>query len=165
MNIIPWKNKGKLGSQATDEVADPFRPDFDRMVERFFDEPWGLFSGNAASPGTAPASFLPSLDVSETDDDVLVRAELPGLDPKEIDIQISDDVLTITGEKKSHQERRSENLFHSERRFGQFRRSVRLPSRVDADKVSAAYEAGILTVSLPRSAEARPRRIEVRSDH
>jgi HSP20 family protein len=162
MNIIPWRNKGEAEVESTGVGVTPFRSGFDQLAERFFDEPWGLWPAFGQATGLQPAGFLPSLDVAEGDDEVVVQAELPGLDAEDIDIQVSDDVLTITGEKKARTEQRSKGTFHSERRYGRFRRSVRLPSRIDAGKVSAGYAKGVLTVRLPLAEEARPRRIAVK---
>lgn len=165
MHIIPWRNKTKDAPLPPTETLSPFGADFDRMVESFFGDAWNAWPiGPLAAAGPGESAPLPlALDVSETDEEVLVRAELPGVEAKHIDVTVDDDVLTISAEKSSRAEEREESVFHSERRFGAFRRSVRLPSRVDADRVSAGFEAGILTVRLPRSAEARPRHITVKT--
>ncbi len=158
MNILPRKAKTQQAALAQRPPADVFRSELDRFVERFFGEPFGEtpFAAGWAS------GFTPALDVVESENEVTLRAELPGLDPADIDIQVSGDVLTISGEKRQQSEESKENWYRAERRFGQFRRVLALPSQVDADKVSAEYDRGVLTVHLPRSAEARPRHIQVR---
>jgi HSP20 family protein len=106
-------------------------------------------------------AWAPLLDVSETDDEIQVSAEIPGIDPKEFDISVTGNVLTISGEKKEESEERKGNVFRSERRFGSFRRSITLPDSVDTEKVSADYDRGVLTVHLPKTEKAAAKRIPV----
>jgi HSP20 family protein len=101
------------------------------------------------------------LDVSDSADQIVVRAEVPGVDPKDFDISVSGDVLAICGEKREQSEERRGNVYRSERRFGSFRRSVRLPESVDADKIEAEYDKGVLTIRLSKSEKAVGRRIHV----
>jgi len=97
----------------------------------------------------------PAIDIAEKDKAFEVTAELPGLDAKDIDLQLSDGVLTIKGEKTEEKEERSKDRYVSERRYGSFRRSLQVPASVDADKIEASYKSGVLTVTLPKSAEAQ----------
>lgn len=97
----------------------------------------------------------PAIDIVEKDGAFEVTAELPGLDPKNIELQLSDGVLTIKGEKTEEKEEKTKDRFVSERRYGSFRRSLQVPSSVDSDKIEASYKSGILTVTLPKSAEAK----------
>lgn len=139
--------------------ADPFLT-LHREMNRLFDD----IMGNAASPGEAEGSlFAPRLDVTETDDEVVVCAELPGVDQKDVDVMMSGDVLSIRGEKKVERDERKENRHVSERAYGTFARSVQLPFRADPDGVSAAFEHGVLTIRVPKPAEVRQeaRRIEI----
>ena len=127
-------------------------------LERLFDR---LFDG---LPGFAPDAgdgFDPRLDVREFDDRFEVRAELPGLAPDDVQVELHDDVLSISGEKRSESEGSEGERRYSERRFGAFRRSLRLPFPVDADKVEAVHEHGVVKVVLHKAAEARPRRIQI----
>ncbi len=97
----------------------------------------------------------PAIDIVEKDNAFEVTAELPGLDSKNIDLQISDGVLTIKGEKSEEKEEKTKDRYVSERRYGSFRRSLQVPSSVDADKVEASYKSGVLTITLPKSVEAQ----------
>lgn len=97
----------------------------------------------------------PAVDIVEKDNAFEITAELPGLDAKNIELSLSDDVLTIKGEKKEEKEEKTKDRHVSERRYGSFRRSVQLPSSVDTGKVEANYKSGILTVTLPKTAEAQ----------
>lgn len=102
-------------------------------------------------------AVTPAIDIVEKDDHYEVTAELPGLDAKNIELQLSDDVLTIRGEKKEEKEEKTRDRYVSERRYGSFRRSLQVPASVDAGKIEASYRGGVLTVTLPKSAEARNR--------
>jgi HSP20 family protein len=109
---------------------------------------------------SAPASgWAPALDVFEEDDKVTVQVELAGMKKEDFDISLHDDVLTISGERKA--ESHDGESFRSERFFGSFSRSVTLPSAVKADEVSAKYEDGLLTITLPKAEEAKPKKIQV----
>lgn len=136
---------------------------FDRLtslrdeVNRLFDSNFtgfrrddGLFNG-----------WAPALDVYQDKDHVFVKAELPGLKKEEIQISLHDGVLSISGERKREEETKKGENFRSERFFGRFHRSVALPTAVDANKVNASYKDGILTVTLPKAEEAKPKQIEV----
>ena len=124
-------------------------------VNRLFDFSWpsrdsGLFSG-----------WSPALDVHDDKDSLSVQVELPGVKKDEIDIALHDGVLTVSGERKIERERKEDETFRSERYFGKFRRSVTLPTAVDAGKVKASYKDGILTIDLPKAEEAKPKHIAV----
>lgn len=97
----------------------------------------------------------PAIDIVEKDNAFDLTAELPGLDAKNIALSLADDVLTIKGEKKEEKEEKTNDRYVSERRYGSFRRSIQLPASVDAAKIEANYKSGILTVTLPKSAEAQ----------
>jgi HSP20 family protein len=97
----------------------------------------------------------PAVDIVEKDNAFEMTAELPGLDAKNIELSLSDDVLTIKGEKKEEKEENTKDRYVSERRYGSFRRSVQLPASVDVGKIEATYKSGVLTVMLPKSAEAQ----------
>lgn len=160
MNLLPRKSRSKEPALTRAPSMEAFHGEFERLFQRFFrDDPFGDW------PGGEPAGLLnPALDVVENDQGVTVRVELPGLKPADIDLQVAGDVLVISGEKRQQSEESQESWYRSERRFGQFRRAVRLPAPVEGDEVRAEFADGVLTVHLPRSAASRPRRIEVRSD-
>jgi HSP20 family protein len=105
--------------------------------------------------------WWPQLDLSETDKDVLIKAELPGIDPKEVDISINGNQLSIRGEKKLEHEEKKSNYHYVERQYGSFSRSVNLPCAVLQDKVDANYKDGVLTITLPKDAAHQPKRITV----
>lgn len=114
---------------------------------------------------TEPAAWMVPADVRETDDAVEYTIEIPGMRPEDINLTVENDVLTVSGEKKFEREEGKEDSgYHlTERRYGRFERSFRVPASVKADDVTANYENGVLTVTLPRAEESRPRRIQVKS--
>jgi HSP20 family protein len=99
-------------------------------------------------------NVTPAIDIVEKDKAFEVTAELPGLDVKNIDLQLSDNVLTIKGEKQEEREEKAKDRYVSERRYGSFRRSLQVPGNIDTDKIEASFKDGILTVTLPKSPEA-----------
>ncbi|NOZ72697.1 MAG: Hsp20/alpha crystallin family protein [Chloroflexi bacterium] len=106
-----------------------------------------------------------ALDIAETDDAYHVEAAIPGVKPEDLDISVVDNVLTIKGEIKREEELKDEQYHLRERRYGSFSRAVTLPSKVDADAIEAVYENGILKLTIPKSEEAKPRRIAVHTAH
>jgi HSP20 family protein len=161
MQLIPWKNKdNKPAGQAPAAPVAQFRSEFDRLVDRFFSDPWGNMPFGGEFPGGG--DFTPALEVVEGEDELVVRAEVPGVEPKDIDLSVAGEILTISGEKRQDTMEEGENWHHSERHYGAFRRSLRLPATVDADKVSAEYDKGVLTIHLPRTAASQARRIQVK---
>lgn len=129
-----------------------------RQVDRLFDEfpmrkgvmdlqPFDRFI--SSWPASPPVDFV------EKDADYAISVELPGLDEKQVDVKLANGVLTIKGEKKEEREEKDEGYHFSERRYGSFKRSFRVPDDVDADKIAAAFEKGVLKISLPKTAEAR----------
>src|SRR4030043_1111685 len=139
----------------------PFR-DFERMrreMDRFWDS---FFDGGLRRRTEAGGEWLPSLDVSETKNELVVKAEVPGMDAKDIDISLSDGVLTIKGEKKQEKEEKEADYHLVERSYGSFTRSIRLPKEVQNDKISASYKDGILKVTLPKSEEAKKKEIKIK---
>jgi HSP20 family protein len=131
------------------------RDEMNDLFGRFFED-WPL-------AGTRQETWWPVLDIAEHEDAVVVNAELPGLKSDEIDISVQNNVLTISGQKKESKEEKGEEYYHVERRFGSFRRDVTLPASVDADKVEASYRDGVLTITLPKTEQAKPKRIEVKT--
>lgn len=101
------------------------------------------------------SAVTPAIDVVEKDNAFGLTAEIPGLDAKNIELSLSDDVLTIKGEKSEEKEEKTKDRYVSERRYGSFRRSLQLPASVDAGKIEATYKSGVLTVKLPKSEEAK----------
>ena len=141
---------------------DPYRESMSMRspMDRLFNDWFGDF-GNWGESGTRYALQLP-LDVSETDEAYIVRASLAGIKPEDLDISVQNSTLTIRGEMKQEEERGGERWHLQERRFGQFQRSITLPNNVDSNQVGAQFENGVLTLTLPKSEEAKPRKISVR---
>jgi HSP20 family protein len=138
----------------------PFR-DFERM-RRDMDRMWDSFFERGTLRGKEGREWLPSLDVAETKNEIVVKAEVPGLDPKDIDISLSDGLLTIKGEKKQEREEKEENYHLVERSYGSFTRSIRLPNEVQSDKIKASYKNGVLKVVLPKSEEAKKKEVKIK---
>ncbi len=133
------------------EEADPFR-DFQRQMNRLFDDFFGDFPvmDRGREPGWAAAGFVPRVDISETDQEVRVSAELPGMDEKDITVELRNDMLTIRGEKKSEQDERGRNWHRREQIHGSFQRSLGLPAGVETEKAKAQFRKGVLTVTVPK---------------
>jgi HSP20 family protein len=145
---VEWRPFADLRRQV-DRLFDDFQwgswPTFDRTVADM-----APFWRGELSWGTAPA-----VDVSERDNGYEITAELPGMDASNVEVKYADGVLTIQGEKKEEKEEKKKDYYKSERRFGSFERSFRLPDGIDADKIAADFKNGVLTIRLPKSAEAR----------
>jgi HSP20 family protein len=160
MNLIPWKQGGSDGgSSPAVRTAQQLRWEMDRMFDRFFADPWGVHGDFWRGFGDVALAT----DVSETDDEVVVRAEIPGVEPKDLELTVAGDVLTIAGEKHEEETKREKGYARAERRFGSFRRSVQLPSSIDADSVQAVHKNGVVTVTLKKVESARPKRISVKT--
>jgi HSP20 family protein len=114
----------------------------------------------SSAPGQQTPGLLP-LDISENENEFVVKASLPGVKPEDVQITVHGDTLTIRGECKAEEEKKGEHWHLRERRFGSFQRSVTLPVPVSSDKADARYEHGVLTLTLPKAEEARPRQIKI----
>lgn len=144
-SLFPWSHRGSFPS---------LRDEMEQLFERFWDE-----NGD----DLAVSLMSPPADVSETEKDVTVKFDLPGVQAKEIDVQLQGNQLFISGERKDEKEDKGETWHRVERRTGRFSRSMTLPCRVQEEKIDATMKDGILTVVLPKTAEAHGRRIEVKS--
>ena len=131
---------------------------FKREVERLFDRFWDLDLPEMPMPGT----WAPAMDVSETKDALIVKAETPGMDPKEIQLSLQDQMLTMKGEKRLEKEEKDEHHYRMERAYGAFTRSVRLPVPVDGSKVTATFKNGVLTVTMPKTPAAKGATIPIK---
>ena len=145
MEIVPWRPFGEISS---------FRKEMDRL--------WNRFMGETPFARTFAEEWLPSVDVSETEDKLLIKAELPGLEAKDVNLSISGDVLTIKGEKKKEEEKKDEHYYHCERYCGSFQRSLRLPVNIQSDKAEATFDKGVLKITLPKTEEAKKKEIETK---
>jgi HSP20 family protein len=131
--------------------------EIDRLFERFWEPKWDEFP-------PLGGEWTPSLDLSETKDALVVKAEIPGIEPKEIEVSLQEQVLTIKGEKRQEKEEKDEHYFRMERSYGGFVRSIRLPVPVDGSKVSATFKNGLLTVRLPKTPAAKGTTIPVKAE-
>ncbi len=128
-------------------------------IDRLFEAPLSEFTRASQQ---FLGGWLPAVDLYEDKDNLVVKAELPGLKKEEIEISLHEGVLTLAGERKHEEEHKDAELHRSERFVGRFQRSITLPSPVLMDKVTAAYKDGMLTVTLPKTEEAKPKQIEVK---
>ena len=144
-SLVPWRRRDPLTG---------FRSEMDRLFDRFFDGWPPRFS---AEEGV----WAPSVDVSETAKEVIVKAELPGMDPKDVEVTVDRDILTLRGERKREQEINEENAYRLERSYGSFMRSFSLPRTVDSSRISAKYSNGVLDIVLPKAEEAKPKKVEI----
>jgi HSP20 family protein len=143
--LVPFGERRELGQ---------LRREMDNLFDRFF-EGWPFRpSGDARR--------LPVVDVSETAKEIMVEAELPGIDPKEIEISLNKNVLNLRGERKHEEEQKGENFRRMERRYGAFSRAIVLPAEVDANKVDATYKDGILKIRMPKTKEHTVKKITVK---
>ena len=165
-SLMPFARSGVPSRTGYD--MDPFST-MRRDMDRLFDEMWKGFGGGSAMPAAfAGGDAAPRIDVKETATGIEVSAELPGVDEKDIEVELRDDVLTIRGEKKVEKEEGDkEKGYHvMERSYGSFARSVALPYSAEPDKVSADFSKGVLKVVVPRPAEvvAKTKKIEVKAN-
>jgi HSP20 family protein len=151
MQLTPWVWRRPSGRR------DITR--YNREMENFWNRFFGEFHPSAGIEG----EWLPSMDISETDGEISVRAELPGLEAKDIDLDISGDILSIRGEKKGKEETKEENYYTRESYYGSFQRSIRLPAEVQGDKVDASFKNGVLDIRLPKSEKTQSKKIKIKS--
>ena len=152
MNTVSLPLRSSRSVRPSHRGGDPFA--------RLLDDVW---RGFGVAP-TAPAEFVPRLDVQESDAEYVVRAELPGLDEKDVEISLEDNVLTLRGEKRTAGDVSQQGYRLRERREGSFRRRLALPTAVDAEAVTATAKNGVVTITLPKAPEARTRTIPVTTD-
>jgi HSP20 family protein len=152
MNIIKWQ-RPTLATWPTFGRLSELRHEIDRL----FDSPLSEFSGNAS----LLSGWTPALDVYEEKDSFIVKAELPGMRKEDIEVSFHDGTLSLSGERKSETRHEDGDVHRAERFFGRFQRTVSLPAAVAVDKIKAAYKDGVLTVTLPKTEEAKPKQIDV----
>jgi len=158
-SLIPWRSKSQPLPQR-DDFLDPILS-LRREIDRMFDEIFDGFGGSAFRS----TSLRPAIDMTENEKELVISADLPGLDEKDLEVSLAGDVLTIKGEKKAEHEERNGGHYYVERRFGSFSRSVRLPFEVDDQQVEATYDKGVLTIRVPKPAELQKsvRRIPIKA--
>jgi HSP20 family protein len=152
-SLIPWKNR-------TESEWGPFR----ELEEwhRGIDDLFGRFIGRLPFEGTAFAGKgQPAIESFTRNGDLVVRADLPGVDPKEFDISVTGDVLTVKGERKHKEEKKEGEHTRQEIAYGSFERSLRLPGKIDVDKIKASYNQGVLEITMPVPKELAPKKVAV----
>jgi len=152
MSLLPmWRREQR-------NPVSSLQGEVNRLFEDFFGRPLGL----ARLWGDGRDEFLPPVDIRETEDKVIVEAELPGMDPKDFDIKVEGDSLVIRGERKSEKEERTKGYHRVERSFGRFERQLELPYGTDPEKVDATYKDGVLKIELAKKEEAKKKTIQVK---
>lgn len=150
-DLAPWRRRVPAPREEQQPI-DLWRQEMDRWFDRWF-----------GGPGMAPfegqwEGFMPRVDVTETENEVNISAELPGIDPQNVDVSVAHNVLTISGEKREEREEKEQNYHRTERSYGSFHRSIELPTEVDADRAAASFKNGLLTVTIPKTEQARERK-------
>jgi HSP20 family protein len=147
MALIRWEPAREVAS---------LQQEMNRLFSSFFDTP---------APGGGAGAlrrWVPAMDLVETDDSFVLKADLPGLDEKDINLEVEDNVLTISGDRKAEHEEKREGYYRVERSFGSFRRSLTLPDGVDAEAVKARFDKGVLEVRIPKPEDRKPRRVSIK---
>jgi HSP20 family protein len=152
MNIVKWQRPTLATWPGFGRLSD-LRDEIDRLFESPLNE--------LTRTANLLSGWTPALDVYEDKDNFTVKAELPGMKREDIEVSLHDGSLSISGERKSETKHDDAEVYRTERFFGRFQRSVSLPTAVAADKVKAAYKDGLLTITLPKTEEAKPRQIDV----
>jgi HSP20 family protein len=146
MTIVRWEPLRELSTLQSD-------------MNRFFN---AMFDAPAGSPGQGGARrWTPAMDLAETEDAFVLRADLPGVSQEDVHIELEDTVLTVSGERKSDHESKGEGFYRVERSFGSFSRSLTLPKGVDPEAVAASFTDGVLEVRIPKPEQRKPRRISI----
>jgi HSP20 family protein len=159
-------NRGLTPRDGSRDVStysrDPFSV-FRREMDQLFDDFLTPFGDRGAS-GRGGRSNWPSIDVEETETAYKVTADVPGMDPKNVDLNLRDNILTISGEKQQEQKSEEGGRSWTERSYGRFERAIPFEAEIDADRIEAGYKNGVLTITLPKNAQAREksRKIEVK---
>lgn len=162
---LPVKNESKNVPVAAGRGWYPFG-NLRREIDRLFEDFDGGFWGTRFAPFAAPAKLsVPPVDIAEKDGTYEITAELPGMDEKNVEVKLANGGLTIKGEKKEEKEEKRKDYHLSERSYGAFERYFALPDGIDTDKISASFKNGVLTVTLPKTAEAqkKEKKIDVKS--
>ncbi len=145
MALIRWEPARELNT---------LQSEMNRLFNTFFDSPTG-------ANGNSLRRWVPAMDLVETEDHFVLRADLPGLSEDDINIEFENNVLTISGERKAEHEEKKEGYYRVERAFGAFRRSLTLPEGINPDAMQASFDKGVLEVRIPKPEERKPRRIEI----
>jgi HSP20 family protein len=158
-SLIPWSWGGYKPARR-DQSPDVFQS-LHREMDRLFED----FTRGFALPSEVAGVIAPKVDVAESDKEIEITAELPGLEEKDVEVVLSDNVLTIRGEKKAEREEKDKGYYLMERSHGAFSRSLRLPFDAEPEKVEAAFKNGVLTVKVvkPKEVQAKTRKIPIKA--
>ncbi len=148
MALIRWEPARELNS---------IQHEMDRLFNSFFD----TTTGNGAARTPALRRWVPAMDVVDTGDEFVLKADLPGLTDKDVNIEVNDDVLTISGQRQAEHEERKEGYYRVERSSGSFHRSLRLPEGVDPASVIANFDRGVLEIRVPKPEERKPHQVAI----
>ena len=153
MALIPWRPR--------DLWQDPFRDleTIQNEMNKLFDS--SLVGWRDRDAGLLEGVWNPAVDIYDSKDNVMVKADIPGMKKDEIDVSVHRDTLIIKGEKKREKETKESDFVRTERYYGSFNRAIRLPSEVQADKVNAAYKNGVLELVLPKKEESKPKQLKI----
>lgn len=146
MALIRWEPAAELGT---------IQNEMNRLFNTFFDQP------SPTGRGVAGRRWIPAMDLIETADHYVLRADLPGLADEDVNVQLEDNVLTISGERKAEHETNQEGCHRLERAFGSFSRSLTLPDGVDPDGVQAHFDRGVLNIRIPKPEQKKPRQVQI----
>jgi HSP20 family protein len=141
-------------------LTDPLRT-FQQRLNRLLGEDFNVFAPTGEESWTL-TTWAPACDICETDQEIIVKAELPGMKKEDVNVSFENNMLTIRGERKFEEEAKRENYHRIERSYGEFMRSFMLPSFVDPGKINAEFKDGILRVALPKREEAKPKQVEIK---
>jgi len=149
MALIRWEPVREISS---------IQSEMNRLFNSFFDTPTAAGGNGGGGPARR---WIPAMDLAETEGEFVLKADLPGLSEGDVSIELDDNVLTVSGERKAEHEERKEGYYRVERSFGRFSRSLSLPEGVDADAVKASFDHGVLEIHIPKPAAKRPRKVAI----
>jgi HSP20 family protein len=149
MAVIRWEPAREINS---------LQQEMNRLFSSFFDTPTGA---PAAAGAASPRRWIPAMDLVETDEHFVLRADLPGMTEADIDLALEQNVLTLSGERQAEHEDRGEGFYRLERATGTFSRSLTLPDGVDGDAIAARFDRGVLEVRIPKPEQRRPRKLQI----
>ena len=146
MALVRWEPARELNS---------LQNEMNRLFNTFFDTPTSAANGNGLR------RWVPAMDLVETEDHFVLKADLPGLDSSDVAIEVEDSVLTVSGERKIEHETKKEGFYRVERASGQFRRSLTLPDGVEPEQIAAEFTKGVLEIRIPKPEQRKPRKVQI----
>lgn len=152
MSLTLWKRRDPL-----DGGIAQLRDEMERTFDRFLSEPFALMEPKGLREG-----WTPPLDISETESEVMIRAEAPGIPAKDLEISVTGRTLSIAGRKEEQEEKKGEDFYQCERRFGSFRRIIELPEAADTDRITAEADNGVVTIHVAKKPGVKPKQVEIK---